>query len=251
LNPGLIYLWYFDPGFNFPYGILTPGSIAHVISTPLPMVYQTLSYGIMNFFFGRNEGGFNLPWGGSKYNDKKLTPGSKYLGKDRTLAAIRNRFYWTGMTENLKQWCLDCHHCARCKPGPGLGKSPLNRCHMVNWTRGQFTYDILTLGSIFLMVKVLSFPKWPAILLWCSWWKIISLTCLGATNWYILLPSSLRKTLYNILSLTCKSSHSPQKSSAGSVLQLSKVSQKFNKPFRRSCAYKVHDPPFSWKYKLN
>jgi hypothetical protein len=29
--------------------------------------------------FGRNEGGgFNLPWGGSKYNDKKLTPGSKY-----------------------------------------------------------------------------------------------------------------------------------------------------------------------------
>ena len=28
--------------------------------------------------FGRNEGGFNLPWGGSKYNDKKLTLGSKY-----------------------------------------------------------------------------------------------------------------------------------------------------------------------------
>jgi hypothetical protein len=27
LNPGSIYLWYFDPGFNFPYGILTPGSI--------------------------------------------------------------------------------------------------------------------------------------------------------------------------------------------------------------------------------
>jgi hypothetical protein len=42
------------------------------------MVYQTLSYGIMNSSFGRNEGGFNLPWGGSKYNDKKLTPGSKY-----------------------------------------------------------------------------------------------------------------------------------------------------------------------------
>ena len=42
------------------------------------MVYQTLSYGIMNSSFGRNEGGFNLPWGGSKYNDKKLTKGSKY-----------------------------------------------------------------------------------------------------------------------------------------------------------------------------
>ena len=59
------YPWYFDPP-------------THGISTPLPMVYQTLSYGIMNSSFGRNEGGFNLPWGGSKYNDKKLTPGSKY-----------------------------------------------------------------------------------------------------------------------------------------------------------------------------
>jgi hypothetical protein len=26
-------------------------------STPIPMVYQTLSYGIMNSSFGRNEGG--------------------------------------------------------------------------------------------------------------------------------------------------------------------------------------------------
>jgi hypothetical protein len=28
--------------------------------------------------FWEKWGGFNLPWGGSKYNDKKLTPGSKY-----------------------------------------------------------------------------------------------------------------------------------------------------------------------------
>ena len=40
------------------------------------------------------------------------------------------------------------------------------------------------------------------------------------------------------------SSHIPSCTSAGSVLQLCKVSQKSNKPFRRSCAYKVHDPPF-------
>jgi hypothetical protein len=77
LNPGSIYLWYFDPGFNFPYGILTPGSI--FCHCPLPMVYQTLSYGIMNSsLLVEMRGGFNLPWGGSKYNDKKLTPGSKY-----------------------------------------------------------------------------------------------------------------------------------------------------------------------------
>jgi hypothetical protein len=32
--------------------------------------------------------------------------------------------------------------------------------------------------------------------------------------------------------------------STGSVLQLCKVSQNSNEPFRRSCAYKVHDTPF-------
>ena len=75
------YLWYFDPP-------------THGISTPQPMVFwppcpwniDPPTYGISNpllwyyelLSFGRNEGGFNLPWGGSKYNDKKLTPGSKY-----------------------------------------------------------------------------------------------------------------------------------------------------------------------------
>ena len=40
------------------------------------------------------------------------------------------------------------------------------------------------------------------------------------------------------------SDHISSCTSAGSVLQLCKVSQKSNKPSRRSCAYKVHNPPF-------
>ena len=40
------------------------------------------------------------------------------------------------------------------------------------------------------------------------------------------------------------SDHISSYTSAGSILQLCKVSQKSNKPFRRSCVYKVHDPPF-------
>jgi hypothetical protein len=40
------------------------------------------------------------------------------------------------------------------------------------------------------------------------------------------------------------SNHIPSCTSAGSVLQLCKVSQNSNKPFRKSCTYKVHDPPF-------
>ena len=75
------YPWHIDPP-------------THGISTPLPMVYRPPcpwnidppTYGISNpllwyyelFSFGRNGGGVNLPWGGSKYNDKKLTPRSKY-----------------------------------------------------------------------------------------------------------------------------------------------------------------------------
>jgi hypothetical protein len=40
------------------------------------------------------------------------------------------------------------------------------------------------------------------------------------------------------------SNHIPSCTTAGSVLQLCKVSQNSNKPLRRNCAYKVHDPPF-------
>ena len=40
------------------------------------------------------------------------------------------------------------------------------------------------------------------------------------------------------------SNHIPSCTSAGSVLQLCKVSQNSNKPFKRSYAYKVHNPPF-------
>ena len=43
----------------------------HGILTPLPMVYQILSCGIMNPSLVVEMGGVNLPWGGSKYNDKK------------------------------------------------------------------------------------------------------------------------------------------------------------------------------------
>ena len=54
--------------------------------TPLPMVFWPPTHDISNpllwyyelLSFGRNEGGFNLPWRGSKYNDKKMTLGSKY-----------------------------------------------------------------------------------------------------------------------------------------------------------------------------
>jgi hypothetical protein len=59
------YPWYFYPP-------------THGIFIPLPMVYQTLSYGIMNPSLLVEIRGVNLPWSGSKYNDEKFTPGTKY-----------------------------------------------------------------------------------------------------------------------------------------------------------------------------
>ena len=55
------YRWYIDP--PNPWYFDPP---AHGISTPLPMVYQALSYGIMNSSFGRNEGGVQFTMRGFK-----------------------------------------------------------------------------------------------------------------------------------------------------------------------------------------
>ena len=82
------YPWYFDPpihGILTPpfHGILTPLPMVYWTPypwyfDPLPMVYQTLSYGIMNPSLLAEMRGVNLRWGGSKYNDEKATPGSIY-----------------------------------------------------------------------------------------------------------------------------------------------------------------------------
>ena len=74
--------------FYYPLPIVYIELPTHGILTPLPMEYcpPPPTYGISNpllwyyelLSFGRNEGGgFKLPWGGSKYNDKKLTMGFK------------------------------------------------------------------------------------------------------------------------------------------------------------------------------
>ena len=50
-----------------------------------------------------------------------------HLGRDRTLAAIKKRFYWPGMGEGEARWCKECQVCARRKPGPGKDKSTLQQ----------------------------------------------------------------------------------------------------------------------------
>ena len=48
-----------------------------------------------------------------------------HLGRDRTTEAIKRRFYWPGMTEEINRWCRECELCCKGKPGPGKGRSEL------------------------------------------------------------------------------------------------------------------------------
>ena len=51
-----------------------------------------------------------------------------HLGREKTLSKIRSRFYWPGLTSDVTRWCQTCNLCARAKPGPGMGKSPMKHC---------------------------------------------------------------------------------------------------------------------------
>ena len=51
-----------------------------------------------------------------------------HLGsRNRTIEAIKKRFYWPGMAVDVARWCKECQVCARGKPGPGKGKSALQQ----------------------------------------------------------------------------------------------------------------------------
>lgn len=50
-----------------------------------------------------------------------------HFGIERTVSSIKRRFYWSRMDECMKRWCESCDMCARCKPGPGVGNSPIQQ----------------------------------------------------------------------------------------------------------------------------
>ena len=50
-----------------------------------------------------------------------------HFGRDRTIERIKQGYYWPGMNADVARWIKECDACARVKPGPGLGKSPLHQ----------------------------------------------------------------------------------------------------------------------------
>ena len=52
---------------------------------------------------------------------------SGHLDRERTLKAVKSRFYWPGITSDVATWCRECNTCARGKLGPGLGRFSLHQ----------------------------------------------------------------------------------------------------------------------------
>lgn len=51
---------------------------------------------------------------------------SGHLGREKTMQSIKNKFYWPDMSGDIGHWCQSCQQCAKKKPGPGMGKSPMH-----------------------------------------------------------------------------------------------------------------------------
>ena len=51
---------------------------------------------------------------------------SCHLGRERTIKAVKSRFYWAGITSDVATWCRECSTCARVKSGLGLSRFSLH-----------------------------------------------------------------------------------------------------------------------------
>ena len=52
---------------------------------------------------------------------------SAHFGRERTELKIKGRYYWPGMTKDIRRWVKHCPQCCLANPGPGLGKLPLSQ----------------------------------------------------------------------------------------------------------------------------
>ena len=92
------------------------------------------------------------------------SPFGGHLGRNRTLARLAHRFYWSGMSDNVKEWLRQCVACVK-------RKSPVGRHHPLGniltghrWDR--IAMDILDIcdptleGHRYILVIADYFSKW-------------------------------------------------------------------------------------------
>ena len=88
-----------------------------------------------------------------------------HLGRDKTLFSIQRRFIWPGMSTDIKRWIYQCDLCCRSKPGPGMGRSPLQQTP-VSFPLEKIAIDIIgpcpktSDGNEYIIVLCDYFTKW-------------------------------------------------------------------------------------------
>ena len=66
-----------------------------------------------------------------------------HLGSERTLAQLKDSYYWPGMSKDVQAWCNACDVCARSR-----GPPPRAHGDMVKVTAAAVSYTHLTLPTI-------------------------------------------------------------------------------------------------------
>ena len=91
--------------------------------------------------------------------------GGGHLGYKKTLAKIRDRYFWAGCTSDVKLWCSKCTGCAQ-KRGPARGARAPMKIYVVGAPAERVALDILgplpisSRGNRFILVIGDYFTKW-------------------------------------------------------------------------------------------
>ena len=93
-------------------------------------------------------------------------PGGGHLGISKTLGKLRERFFWTGQSLDVKKWCEACNTCSAKKGPARKPRSPLQQ-YNVGYSGERVAVDVLgtlpetTAGNRYLLCVMDYFTKWP------------------------------------------------------------------------------------------
>ena len=94
------------------------------------------------------------------------SPTAGHFGVKKTLARVRQRFYWTNLRWSVENWCRKCEKCASRKGYPGQTKAPL-KLYNVGSPMKRIAIDVLgplpktDSGNQYLLIAQDYFTKWP------------------------------------------------------------------------------------------
>ena len=88
-----------------------------------------------------------------------------HLGINKTVASVKQRFYWGGYKDDIAGWCARCEVCSRVKNGPCRGRAPLKQ-EILGSPMERVSIDILgelpqtVNGNKVILVATCHFTKW-------------------------------------------------------------------------------------------